>query len=275
MSFFRSRASLTLAATLAAAPLLSGCEVDSLFGPKPNAAVSALAQGAREDAERLEGSDPELSALRGEQALAFDAEVARLCGTLEDGSTPASCSAEKVEEASEPVETTGLEQIIATFGDLPEESRPLAAQQAIILAEATGSTDVAKAAQAANLTEEPEAAEAAREVLRGEYALAYGVGVAKAFGATNLKDLTAAINERIAALTTALEPTGEVPVAEAGYEITGIASPTDAASAQAFINAAIAQAADSWEAAAADAESNEGGWLNLAITGAAHAGRFR
>ncbi|WP_150114316.1 hypothetical protein [Corynebacterium oculi] len=270
---FRSRTSLALVLGLAAAPLLSGCEIDEFLGPRPNAAVSELAAGARADADRLSVDNPNLAALREEQARTFDAEVARLCGTLEDGSTPASCTNE--EENTEPLEHTGLEQILLSFASLPEESRPLAAQQAIILAEATGTTDVEAAAQRADLSSDPEAADAAREVLRREHALAYGVGVAKAFGASNLKDLTAAINERIAALTTALEPTGDVPVAEAGYLITGVPSPTDAASAQGFVTAAINQAADSWEAAAAAATGDEAGWLELAVTGAAHAGRFR
>ncbi|WPF65299.1 MULTISPECIES: hypothetical protein [unclassified Corynebacterium] len=269
-----SRASLALALSLAAAPLLSGCEVDRFFGPRPNAAVSELAAGARADADRLSIDDPHLAALREEQARTFDAEVARLCGTQEDGSTPASCTTDQAEQ-TEPLEHTGLEQILLSFASLPEESRPLAAQQAIILAEATDTTDVAEAAEKADLTASPTAADAAREVLRREHALAYGVGVAKAFGASDLADLTSAINERIAALTTALEPTGDVPVAEAGYLITGVPSPTDAASAQEFVSAAINQAADSWEAAAAAAPSDEAGWLELAVTGAAHAGRFR
>lgn len=270
-----SRTSLALALSLAAAPFLSGCEVDRFFGPRPNAEVSALAAGARADADRLSASNPNLAALRAEQARAFDAEVARLCGTQEDGSVAPSCATDAADEHAESLEHTGLEQILLSFASLPEESRPLAAQQAIILAEATGATDVAAAAEKTDLTADSEAAATAREVLRGEYALAYGVGVARAYGASNLGDLTAAINERIAALSTALDPTGDVPVAEAGYLITGVDSPTDAASAQAFVSAAINQAADSWAAAAAAASGDETGWLELAVTGAAHAGRFR
>lgn len=270
---FPSRASLALVLSLSAAPLLSGCEVDEFFGPRPNAAVSALAAGAREDAETLAETNPEISALRTEQAATFDAEVARLCGTLEDGSTPASCKQDEAD--SEPPETTGLDQMVATFGEVPEESRPLVAQQAVILAEAAGRVDVAAAAEQTDLAGDPEAAEAAREVLRREHALAYGVGVAKAFGAQGLGDLTEAINERIAALTTALDPTGDVPVAEAGYEITGTQTPSDPESAQAFVEAATSQAADAWLSAAASARGEQHGWLRLAITGAAHAERFR
>ncbi|MBC3185351.1 hypothetical protein H7347_01955 [Corynebacterium sp. zg-331] len=270
---FSSRAHLVLATGLAAT-LLGGCAVDDFFGPRPHAAVSSLAAGARADADRLATTDPPLAALRRKQAEIFDAEVARLCGTLPDGTTPSSCATGQDDPAEAP-EHTGLEQILAAFDSLPEESRPLAAEQAIALAKATGTTDVESAARNADLAQDALSAEAAREVLRREHALAYGVGVARAFGAGNLDDLTASIHERIAALTTALEPTGNVPVAEAGYLITGVPSPTDAASAQAFVAAAIAQAVDSWTAAAAAAPGNGSGWLALAITGAAHAGRFQ
>ncbi|MDO5512659.1 hypothetical protein [Corynebacterium sp.] len=206
-------------------PLLSSCSVEML-GPQPNAELSALADQAHATG-------------RAADAAELEAEIARLCGTHEDGTTPSSCdySPSAVDEA-DPFEVT-----VAAVDDVPAESRDLIARQAVALA--SGEADTVELSA--------DAATQARELLAAEYARLHGLEAAQAFHA-DLDPLIDATLDRITALRSVAEPTGDVPVAAPGYEPTGALSPSD----EGFVPALEAEREAQWLRAVSEAADD--GW---------------
>lgn len=206
-------------------PLLASCSVEML-GPRPNPELSTLADQAHATG-------------RAADAAELEAEIARLCGTHEDGTVPTSC-----DYAPTPVEEAdAFEVTVAAVDDVPDGSRDLIARQAVALASGeSGGMELSEAAAAQ-----------ARELLQGEYAHVYGLEVAQAFH-SGTAPLIDAADLRIAALQNVLDPTGDVPVAAPGYEVAVDAQPSD----EGFIDALLAERDAAWLRAVA--EAGDDGW---------------
>lgn len=206
-------------------PLLASCSVEML-GPRPNPELSTLADQAHATG-------------RAADAAELEAEIARLCGTHEDGTVPTSC-----DYAPTPVEEAdAFEVTVAAVDDVPAESRDLVARQAVALA----------AGEAAPVPLSEAAAEQARALLRTEYAHVYGLQVAQAFHG-DVETLIDAAEMRITALREVLAPAGDVPVAEPGYAVSGKFSPGD----EGFVTALVAERDAAWLNAVSDADDD--GW---------------
>jgi len=206
-------------------PLLASCSVEML-GPRPNPELSTLADQAHATG-------------RAADAAELEAEIARLCGTHEDGTVPTSC-----DYAPTPVEEAdAFEVTVAAVDDVPAESRDLVARQAVALA----------AGEAAPVPLSEAAAEQARALLRTEYAHVYGLQVAQAFHG-DVETLIDAAETRITALREVLAPAGDVPVAEPGYAVSGELSPGD----EGFVTALVAERDATWLNAVSDADDD--GW---------------
>lgn len=217
-------------APLLLVPLLASCSLEDVagyFGPQPDARLAALADRAHADG-------------RGAHAAELETEIARLCGTHEDGTVPSSC-----DYTPSPVEPGDAFLITVDAVDaVPAESRDLVARQSVELA--AGDPEPLDLSEAA--------AAQARALLRSEYAHLHGLEVARAFHAADLVDpLIDATSHRITLLREVLAPTGDVPVAEAGYELRDGADPA----APEFVDQLEQAAADTWLAAVRDAESDE------------------
>lgn len=206
-------------------PLLASCSVEML-GPRPNPELSTLADQAHATG-------------RAADAAELEAEIARLCGTHEDGTVPTSC-----DYAPTPVEEAdAFEVTVAAVDDVPAESRDLVARQAVALA----------AGEAAPVPLSEAAAEQARALLRTEYAHVYGLQVAQAFHG-DVETLIDAAETRITALREVLAPAGDVPVAEPGYAVSGELSP----GGEGFVTALVAERDATWLNAVSDADDD--GW---------------
>lgn len=227
-----------------------------MFGPQPNEQVSALADRATTDSETWTG---EAAEVRTRHAAELSAEIARLCGQHEDGTTPDSC-------AWSPTDTTpgevsdSLTVTVESLDVVPVESRDLLAQQATELA---GLVEPVTLPGPIELT--PEAAEQARDLLRAEFATAYGLEVARAFHSASSVDARLdAGEERIALLREILTPLDDVPVAAAGYELSSGLSPEDPA----FVDKLHDDLVATWQGALGDATGAQ--WQGWLARGAAH-----
>lgn len=206
-------------------PLLASCSVEML-GPRPNPELSTLADQAHATG-------------RAADAAELEAEIVRICGTHEDGTVPASCDyvPTPVEEAD------AFEVTVAAVDDVPAESRDLVARQAVALA--------AGEAEPVPVPLTEAAAEQARALLRTEYAHLYGLEVAQAFHG-DVETLIDDAETRITALREVLAPAGDVPVAEAGYAVSGELSPGD----EGFVPALVAERDAAWLNAVSDADDD-------------------
>lgn len=253
---------------LLALPLVS-CSVDDIaefMGPGPDERILELANRAAGEGTRLDG---EAAQVRGRHAEELSAEIVRLCGTRPDGSLPQSCEfglTPTDEEIS--LEDSLTVTLDAVRSGAPAESRALLVRQAVDIAGLTTDPDP-------SLTppERPDL-DAARDLLSREYATAWGLGIAQAFlegqEAADIEDRLDEHEVRISALRALFEDTtgdADVPVAEPGYEIEGIPSPTDPASARAFVSTLQKNLAVAWMEAAVDAK--DPGWREFTVRGAA------
>lgn len=210
------------------APLLVSCsaeDVATVLGPKPDAELARLADHAHAEGREADATE-------------LEAEIARLCGTHGDGTVPDTCTYSPGEVAPGDSFLLTVDAVDA----VPAESRDLVARQALALAPPGESGEpgdvVLSGADAAQ----------ARELLHAEYAYAYGLQVAGAFGA-DVGKLIDAADSRITLLREVLAPTGDVPVAEPGYEVTGTLSPAD----EGFVDEAQEQLQAAWLTAVSDA----------------------
>lgn len=255
-------------------PVLSSCAVVDVLGPRPNSDLLQLAQQALADQSGHADTDPEFAQLRGTQAETLLSELSRLCGTDETGAIPETCEVERGELLESGLSPSGssdesLEQTLSAVTEVPEESVDLLTLQAVELAAVDQDTELP---ELPTLTEEDDQA-AARDLLKQEYAAEYGLGVAVAFldpADRPLYDaVLSSIQEHILALQLLLEPTGEVPVAEPGYELTTPPEP-GAAAAGTLIRETAANEVLRWQEAASAADGEQ--WRSFAVDAAAHAG---
>ncbi|RNE49383.1 DUF4439 domain-containing protein [Corynebacterium alimapuense] len=264
----------TIAIALAVSPLLASCTIEDtldFFGPKPNQELASLADQATLDTEQFGA----VSELRQRHTDELSAEIIRLCGVFPNGTIPESC-----EFVPDPTQATGidLEQSLAltleAAEDVPEESVALVTRQAVDLARVEAPSELPVAV-------DPERSSAdARLLLEREYAVVYGLGVARAFISFDRLDALDALAQthvqRISALREALviandndsDGDSEIPVAEAGYEFNGIDELSTAKEAEAFVDRIESDLAQDWLAAAVDAQSPD--WREWLVAATAH-----
>ncbi len=259
-----------LLAVTTLATTLAGCSVVDAFGPSANDKVLTLAQLAEADAEAWSGEGSgdgsgEVSALRAHHAEDLFAEIARLCGTDADGRVPDSCGYEHADpEVTAHEDPSGsLAEYVELIPEAPAESRDLLTAQAVDLAALVDTVP-----EAPEMTTED--AEVARDLLRREFGAVYALDLAQAYAdadsTSGLEGLLRAHEERISALEETLAPTGEVPVPEAGYAFTDLATPTDPASALTFAADVEYSLTQAWAQAATDVDASSLGWF-LALAG--------
>jgi hypothetical protein len=252
-------------ALLLTVPLLTSCAVEdvaSVLGPRPNPQVAELADRAASDAAALDG---EAAEVRTRHAEELAAEIARLCGTHADGTVPESCSfGTQVTELPEADVDDSLLLVLNT--PVPEESHALVIRQAVDLAE-LGPGELPTDVQVGDSRD----LDAARELLRREYAAAWGLGLARAHlspaRGEEIDLLLDAHSERILALREVLTPHGEVPVAEPGYELAGVDEPKDGADAEALVGRLREELRQAWLSAAVEAHDTP--WREFAVRGTA------
>ena len=264
-----------LAVTLCALPL-TACDALDIVGPRPNAELIALAQQAFADGQVLD--DATLAHTRHTQATQLFNEAERLCGTTEAGEVPTTCAIERG-----PGEATGNADpsaaahlapaaLLDAAANVPEDSVTLLVAQAIDLRAGQAEDEEDLDAEALDNEED---LEAARAMLRAEYAAQYGFAMATAYAddATDarLDELREASDARALALREALEPSGDVPEAAPGYDFAGVPAPSDAASAGAYAQSQQQTLIDQWRATAAHAQSDV--FRHLAVELAANAQR--
>lgn len=259
---------------ITALPVLSSCAVLDVLGPRPNAELLELAQQAATDQSGHAEEVPEFARLRGEQAEALLAEISRLCGTDETGALPETCVVDPAQLRGTDLAPTrdaeeSLARTLESLPEVPEDSVDLVTTHAVELAVADRDTTLPPPPV---VTEEADLA-AARDLLTRSYAAEYGLGVAAAFLGPDDRPLHGAvlrgIQERILSLQLLLEPTGDVPVAEPGYEFTTGPDSVGENAAQ-FLRDVAAAEELRWQVAASEAESAP--WRGFAVDAAAHAG---
>ena len=264
-----------LLAILPAAVLLSSCSVMDVLGPRVNGEVMALARQAAADGLAL-GGDPVARDMRSAQSDQLLAEVVRLCGTLPDGSTPSSCEP-TIDDADLPAgATTAAEMItqlraatVAAADKVPDDSVDLVVTQAI---DAVALAPVSLNPPA--LEGMPEAdTQSAQEMLRREYALEYGLGLATAWAdealLARIDALRSASDQRREALASALTRDGRAPEPQPGYDLSPTDAPTDLVSANALVDKLRNEIVEAWRTTATDAQSAP--WRDAAIGMAAAA----
>ncbi|WKD57471.1 hypothetical protein CAPI_04565 [Corynebacterium capitovis DSM 44611] len=277
-----------LLVVLPAAVLVSSCSVMDILGPRPNAEIMALAKQASADGISLigDGADPATAAtLRRTQADQLVEEARRLCGTDSSGQAPTSCPtgygdtdlpAGAVDEASL------IDQVragaVAAAEKVPDDSVDLVVAQAVdvvALQPVDLSGDSSDSSVSSVSVSDTSDLAAAHALLHREFAVEYGLDMAAAFAdselAARIEALRAASMQRRAALTAILEPSGDVPLPAAGYELVTGGAPTGTEQARALVDELHSQLVTAWREAAADALSAT--WRRAAIDLAAHAQR--
>ncbi|MDK4266396.1 DUF4439 domain-containing protein [Corynebacterium accolens] len=271
----RRRIALTCVASTATLPALAGCSaVDSVvdyFGPRPEDALERLAVAAASDGLALQGVDDEAADMRSSQADALFAEIARLCGTDDQGNVPHSCEVDRPTQAPPATDSSQvLEEAAAATteaaDEVSSESRPIVTQQAITLnAWLPGDApDIPTLSQPQR--------ESATDLLQWEYEQVFGLDFARAYSDPaaegRIDKLLSLHHHRIDQLQEAISQNGEVPQPEPAYSSGGTTLPGDADSAAAFLDTLMEQDADKWHAAAvaaAQQESPNQEWLNWLI----------
>lgn len=271
----RRRIALTCVASTATLPALAGCSaVDSVvdyFGPRPEDALERLAVAAASDGLALQGIDDEAADMRSSQADALFAEIARLCGTDDQGNVPHSCEVDRPTQAPPATDSSQvLEEAAAATteaaDEVSSESRPIVTQQAITLnAWLPGDApDIPTLSQPQR--------ESATDLLQWEYEQVFGLDFARAYSDPaaegRIDKLLSLHHHRIDQLQEAISQNGEVPQPEPAYSSGGTTLPGDADSAAAFLDTLMEQDADKWHAAAvaaAQQESPNQEWLNWLI----------
>lgn len=271
----RRRIALTCVASTATLPALAGCSaVDSVvdyFGPRPEDALERLAVAAASDGLALQGIDDEAADMRSSQADALFAEIARLCGTDDQGNVPHSCEVDRPTQVPPATDSSQVLEEAASAtteaaDEVSSESRPIVTQQAITLnAWLPGDApDIPTLSQPQR--------ESATDLLQWEYEQVFGLDFARAYSDPaaegRIDKLLSLHHHRIDQLQEAISQNGEVPQPEPAYSSGGTTLPSDADSAAAFLDTMMEQDADKWHAAAvaaAQQESPNQEWLNWLI----------
>lgn len=238
--------------------------------PTPDEALVEMHQEALHDSQALTDYAPDASALRAEHAAEITAEIERLCGFTDDGILPESCTFEIPAIAVAPVAdgadhmVTSQEQILGHLEEIPTESTPLIIGHYIEQARLAPPLEDIPIPEDISLTDED--LTRAQDLLAGEYAAAWALGVALAYVSP---DLTEATQEAIdshrrhaAVLRTAIAPFADTTPSEPGYDLTGLTNPTDPDTALTLIREVQDNTITSWHNAASVA--TDPAWRTLA-----------
>nr|EEI13871.1 hypothetical protein HMPREF0276_2008 [Corynebacterium accolens ATCC 49725] len=226
---------------------------------------------AASDGLALQGVDDEAADMRSSQADALFAEIARLCGTDDQGNVPHSCEVDRPTQAPPATDSSQVLEEAASAtteaaDEVSSESRPIVTQQAITLnAWLPGDApDIPTLSQPQR--------ESATDLLQWEYEQVFGLDFARAYSDPaaegRIDKLLSLHHHRIDQLQEAISQNGEVPQPEPAYSSGGTTLPSDADSAAAFLDTMMEQDADKWHAAAvaaAQEESPNQEWLNWLI----------
>ena len=258
------RTFLILAGSSLAAGALSAC---SQSAPVPDATLLDLAGRARGDAAALTTVRPDLAQIRLRQAETLEAEVGRLCGHFEDGTTPQSCVSTPTPTAAAPdatpevLLTQAYEQVDAAVETIPSESTAIVSRihtELAILSNAPAALADSVALSAADES-------SAKAALEWEYGATYALEMHQAFEPPELSEpLAAALAAhyqitRVVRAGLAAAGTADIPLPVAGY---GVNSPYD----QLFLSKTSQSAVSAWHGYATQA--SEAPWRVFCVRAA-------
>ncbi|MDO4910917.1 MAG: hypothetical protein Q3972_04135 [Corynebacterium sp.] len=236
---------LPLALVLSASVLV-GCS--SRTEPSPDPTLVLLALSAQSDG-------------RVEQSTELFDEIQRLCGHLPNDERPASCTEQTILESASLPQPQDLNAAAAQIRQLatavPASSRGLIArqyQQLIQLGAANPPADLSLQVASSTNTQD---INAIKEALNWEYSVIAGLSIASAYTSADLNSVMNIHRDIAQYLTHLLDSAGiEAPVASPGYTFNEV-TPTDAASADAFLAEVTSQAPNLWLNAAENAQSSQ------------------
>lgn len=238
--------------------------------PKPDEVLVTMYQDALFDAQALAQSAPDVAALRQDHATEINTEIQRLCGFTDEGELPESCTFEIPTIGAAPEGNADFRigdsqvRILNKLNEVPEESIPLITEHYIEqarLGPVVSGIDVLHGVtlSGADLT-------AAQDLLAGEYAAAWALGVALPHVSPALvSDTQTAIDrhrEYAALLRTTIDPFAETSPSEPGYDLSHLTEAEDPATAVAMINEVQNHSLSDWHHAAGTA--TDPGWRSLA-----------
>ncbi len=269
-----SAVNISRLAIIPACLLLASCSGADALGPHPNKEILGLAQQAEADARSL-ADDPAAARLRSDQADQLYGEIARLCGTDPAGEPPKSCAVDRGTG-----DASGSRYVTSLSHDAPAEAARAAAvlprdSVDMVVAQAVDAAAVAPVEFPAVKVDNKSDLDAAREMLRREYAAEYALSLANSYADADTRARIGALRgageKRRTYLTGLLGGSGPVPVPAAGYEVGAADEPTDAESAVRLVEDSASSLVAGWRRTAADASSET--WMEAAIALAAQAQR--
>lgn len=260
---------------------LGGC---SLFAePKPDPTLVTLLRSATADG-------------RTEDAAEIENEIYRLCGRLDDGTTPESCRAPlSSQQGTTPLGDNPAQIIMDNVATVPQDSMGVIVPLFANLAAAGNAVPTMLPADLSSdsnssLPEESLAqdAEGVSRALKHELAAKYGLGVAISFAdqgtRERIQSLIDARQLRIEALEATLASAGTnsmsakdteateehtLPSGDAAYSLEQYTQPIDQVTTMTFLKELAADDRSFWESTAANATSASWRYQALAATGSA------
>lgn len=240
-----------------------------------------LAGQALHDGSAWESSNPTLAAMRQEQADELLADLARSCGTYEDGSAPSACAVDRDElarDASDLDPRTSLENLIDAVDDAPEDSRDLLSHLALDFAGALRAEDPeADSGEGAPRFGQPGALnssdrEGAGALIEAEWATIWGLDSAQGFADPSQEEALSRSSQchrdAAAGIRHAFSESEEkAPEPQPGYQIPAESLPTTPTAAQGYIATLESDSQQRWSEAIAQAHNDE--WRRWLTTSAA------
>lgn len=240
--------------------LLSACSVLQP-APEPNQPLAELAASAR-----------------GEHREQLLAEIARVCGHHTDATVPDSCSADAIQQTVDGFQaaTDPARQMVDLFTIIPEDSRALVATQYVDVEPASAQLrpEVTVEWQPVDFAQDSQDIQLAAQGLQREFAVIYGLDVARGFADEETKARIDAAKDtrlrRIAVLEESLASTQEAeestaPLAAYAFADTAT-TPVDAPTAAAAVNELLDWSSTFWINASAQAEDDAFAMLALKFT---------
>ncbi|MBZ8178024.1 DUF4439 domain-containing protein [Corynebacterium sp. 3HC-13] len=256
---FLTRRSIVGVCLTSLALSMTSCGV---LGPRPDSTLVSLAGQALKDSHTWADSSPRLAKLRGTQAERLLAEIARDCGTYQDGRILQDCQLD-----NDQVESHGIEQspedsfdtMVASIDDTSQGSRDLITDLAFnfghqLLADST--TDGNDAAK--ELPQPPalptKDQDEATTLLQQEYSTIWGLDSVQGFSSANALPSLSSLGDCHRHSSAALEQAFQLakktaPEAAPGYQIPAEKIPADTHAAQDFAVALQQNSAQEWKKA--------------------------
>lgn len=253
---------------------LTGCSL--IPTPSPDPTLLSLYQRAALDAK--DASDPNVAALRADNAAALKSEIERLCGHYDDGQVPESC---QVTEDPTGVDTAtpATTHILDQLATVPQESLPVVLMEFLQLATQLGPLPPLHHADVSiqTNTNVPKSVVNADEetfLLRTEqeFGFTYGLQMAMAYADADLLPLLEeSLNSHYEILNKLEETTGSqymaIPVLQPTYDLSTYPTVSDAASAREFYSALLSDLLKGWMQAAAQAGADSWRYQSFIIAG--------